>query len=556
MIPQQITTALDQATLQAVLDALPDYALITDAARNIIAANRNLSAEQRLDVERLLAASTGATSQQEWYDADSERWMQASRQSISLDAASGESLTLHMIKDITHEKRIALDLSRSLEQQNGLNLILRAIQTAQNPGQVLEVAVDHVLQISWLGVRTSAAAFLRRGQEIRKVVSRNLSTSVDKGCARVEFGHCLCGQVAESGETIVCAHVDERHHYNYQGMVDHGHVILPLKWQSQILGVLCFYLDAGEELEENRREFLEAVASVVATAIGRLNYQSQLAQSERLSSVGMLAAGVAHEIKNPLGLTLTSVEWLDEDLPPILKHCRTLRERLIEEVGAERAKTLLDDLGELRNDELLQDMAQCARNALDGVLRVRSIVRDLGIYSRADDNRLDRVSLVDVVERAINLAYNEIKYRARVTREFRQIPPILANEERLAQVFLNLLVNAAHAIDKGDPQNNEIRVGLWQEGDKVYAEVEDTGKGIDTADLPYLFEPFFTTKERGAGTGLGLYISHNIVTSLGGQIDVESTLGSGSRFVISLPVAETGLPDTAALTDEQDAKIL
>jgi PAS domain S-box-containing protein len=449
-----------------------------------------------------------------------------------------------VISDVTERKRITQALSRSLEQQNGLNLILRAIQATQTPVQVLEVGLDQVLQISWLGMQASAAAFLLRGQQLHKVVSRNLSPGVDQGCAQIALGQCLCGRVAQTGEPILCAHGDEGasedngwHTHHAKGGGDHGHVILPLKWQSQILGVLCFYVSAGDELDDHRRDFLEAVASILATAIGRLSYQSQLAQADRLSSVGLLAAGVAHEIKNPLALALSNVEWLVEDLPPILEQSRILRQGVIDEFGAKRAGTLLSEVGDLGDDELLQDMTQCTRNVLDGVRRVGTIVRDLGRFSRDDEGQLSRVSPVEVMERALTLAYNEIKYRARLSRDFKQTPPVLANEGRLSQVFLNLLVNAAHAIDEGDPENNEIRVCLWHEGEEVITEVEDTGKGIAPADLPYLFEPFFTTKEKGVGTGLGLYISNNIVTALGGRLEVESLLPHGTRFIVRLPIA-------------------
>jgi len=443
-----------------------------------------------------------------------------------------------MSKEVTDDKRLAQELSQSLEQQNALNRILRALQLAQTPGQVLEAAIDHVIEISWLGVRTSAAGFLLRGQQLHKVVSRNLPPAVEKDCAELALGQCLCGRVAETGKPIVSAHVDEQHDVSYEGMADHGHVVLPLKWQSETLGVLNFYLAAGAALDDNRTKFLEGVASIVAGALGRLAYQSQLAQSERLSSVGLLAAGVAHEIKNPLALVLTTVEWLAEGLPPIVEQCRTLRKRLEEELGVERANMLLSDISDLRNDELLQDLAECTKNALEGVHRVRSIVRDLNTFSRADEDHLSHVSLSDVLERAVNLSYHEMKYRARVTRDLRQTPPVLAHEGRLAQVFLNLLVNAAHAIDGGNPKGNEILVRVWHDRDQVFAEVKDTGKGIKATDLPYLFEPFFTTKGRNVGTGLGLYISNNIVTSLGGRLDVESTPGQGTRFILSLPAAK------------------
>jgi PAS domain S-box-containing protein len=449
-----------------------------------------------------------------------------------------------VISNVTERKRITQALSRTLEQQNGLNLILRAIQATQTPVQVLEVGLDHVLQISWLGMQASAAAFLLRGQQLHKVVSRNLSPDVDQGCAQIALGQCLCGHVAQRGEPIICAQGDKFasedkgwHNHHAKDGGDHGHVILPLKWQSQVLGVLCFYVSAGDELDDHRRDFLEAVASILATAIGRLTYQSQLAQAERLSSVGLLTAGIAHEIKNPLALALTNVEWLVEDLPPILEQSRLLRQRVIDKLGAKRASKLLSDLADLGDDELLQDMTQCAKNVLDSMHRARTIVRDLGTFSRADEDQLSRVSPVEVMESALTLAYNKIKYRARLTRDFKQTPPVLANEGRLAQVYLNLLVNAAHAIDEGDPENNEIRVRLWHEGEEVITEVEDTGKGIAPADLPYLFEPFFTTKEKSGGTGLGLYISNNIVTALGGRLEVESLLPHGSRFVVRLPIA-------------------
>ena len=153
---------------------------------------------------------------------------------------------------------------------------------------------------------------------------------------------------------------------------------------------------------------------------------------------------------------------------------------------------------------------------------------------------------------AVNLSYHEIKNRAHVTRCLQEAPYVLANEGRLAQVFLNLLVNAAHAIDKGDPSGNEILVRVWQDGDEVVAEVKDTGKGIDAADLPYVFEPFFTTKQRGVGTGLGLYISNNIVTALGGRLDVESTVGRGTRFLLRLPVADLSDARRAVTPSDKD----
>ncbi len=169
-----------------------------------------------------------------------------------------------------------------MNRRNGLDRIQRAVHGAQTPAQILEVAIDQVLQVPWLGMQTSAAAFLMRRQQLRKVVSRNLPPAVDHNCAQLSLGHCLCGRVAQSGESIVCTHVDERHN-DYKGMADHGHVVLPLTWQSQTLGVLNFYLAAGEEINEQRARFLEDVASIVAQALGRLTSKLNSAEvSENL----------------------------------------------------------------------------------------------------------------------------------------------------------------------------------------------------------------------------------------------------------------------------------
>jgi CheY-like chemotaxis protein/anti-sigma regulatory factor (Ser/Thr protein kinase) len=151
-----------------------------------------------------------------------------------------------------------------------------------------------------------------------------------------------------------------------------------------------------------------------------------------------------------------------------------------------------------------------------------------------------------VIEVAVNMAFNEIKHRARLVKEYGQTSTVLANDGRLSQVFLNLLINAAHAIQEGDVDHNEIRVRTWQEGDEVLAEVRDTGNGISAEHLPHLFEPFFTTKAMGAGSGLGLPISKTIVEEYGGRIEVSSEVGKGTSFIVRLPLRKAAEPDDAA----------
>ncbi|MFY0584083.1 sensor histidine kinase [Cystobacter fuscus] len=170
-----------------------------------------------------------------------------------------------------------------------------------------------------------------------------------------------------------------------------------------------------------------------------------------------------------------------------------------------------------------------------GITRVRDIVRQLKMFSRGDeDGALAPVDVHRVLESSIDMAVNELKHRARLVRDYGEPVQVQAKEGRLGQVFLNLLVNAAHAIPEGNAAGNEVRVVTRREGARVRIEVRDTGVGISPEHLGRMFEPFFTTKPVGVGTGLGLSICHDIVTSFGGQMGVESREGHGSTFWILL----------------------
>jgi two-component system cell cycle sensor histidine kinase/response regulator CckA len=177
------------------------------------------------------------------------------------------------------------------------------------------------------------------------------------------------------------------------------------------------------------------------------------------------------------------------------------------------------------------------RNALTGVDRVRAIARDLKSFSRSDPDARGPVDVRRVLESAINMAAHEIRLRARLVTRFEDVPPVLANEARLGQVFLNLLLNAAQALPERQSEQNEVRVMTSAgEGDRVLIDVSDTGPGIPEAVLDRIFDPYFTTKPLGVGTGLGLAIGRSIVTSLGGSITAANSPGGGATFRVSLPI--------------------
>jgi PAS domain S-box-containing protein len=237
--------------------------------------------------------------------------------------------------------------------------------------------------------------------------------------------------------------------------------------------------------------------------------QAQLLVASRLASVGTLAAGVAHEINNPLAFVNANVLYLGDEL-----------ERHRQAVGP-------------ATDELLQLVAETRQ----GVERIGLIVRDLKAFSRVDSE--DISSVVDVrkvLAFAEKMAGKEMRQRARVVREIQPVPPVKANESRLGQVFLNLLLNAAQAIPDGAAPDHEIRIRTRTDGlGRAVVEVSDTGRGIPEDLRARVFDPFFTTKPVGEGTGLGLSICLGIVRSLGGEILLDSEVGRGSTFRVALP---------------------
>lgn len=180
-------------------------------------------------------------------------------------------------------------------------------------------------------------------------------------------------------------------------------------------------------------------------------------------------------------------------------------------------------------------MLEQLRDALDGTQRINTITRSLGTFSRVEDPVVCPVNIQSCMEHAATMGFNELKYRARLVKDYGAVAPVLASEGKLAQVFLNLLINAAHAIPEGRVAQNEIRVRTWCEGDSVFGEVSDTGKGIAPEHMDFIFEPFFTTKGPGVGSGLGLSICKSIVSGFGGDITCSSEPGKGSRFVVRLP---------------------
>ncbi len=245
-------------------------------------------------------------------------------------------------------------------------------------------------------------------------------------------------------------------------------------------------------------------------------YQQQLIFADRMASVGTLAAGVAHEINNPLTYVAANVDTAIEEIRALAGGSASGR---------------------------LKDLEEMLMEAREGAARITKIVRGLKTFSRLDEERRGPTDLAPVLEISINMAFNEIRHRGRLVKDYGKVPLVDADDARLGQVFVNLLVNAAQALPPGNADANEIRIATSTDADgNAVIEVRDTGLGIPPAVLARIFDPFFTTKPVGVGTGLGLAICHNIVTGMGGRISAESVIDRGSTFRVVLPASSAVAP--------------
>jgi signal transduction histidine kinase len=262
--------------------------------------------------------------------------------------------------------------------------------------------------------------------------------------------------------------------------------------------------------------------------------QDQLMQSEKLASIGQLAAGVAHEINNPVGYVFSNFGTLERYLDDLFRMLAAYEEAeplLAATPAGARLATLR---AEIELDYLKEDVRTLMAESCEGIKRVRKIVQDLKDFSHVDTRQeWEWVDLHKGIDSTLNIVNNEIKYKADVVKLYGTLPEVQCLPSELNQVFMNLLVNAAHAINK---ERGTIVVRSGTCGDEVWVEVEDDGCGIEKDKLKRVFDPFFTTKPVGKGTGLGLSLSYGIVKKHGGRLELDSEPGRGTRMRVALPV--------------------
>lgn len=295
---------------------------------------------------------------------------------------------------------------------------------------------------------------------------------------------------------------------------------------------------AEQSIKEQGVHLQEALAELQRSHETLKHTHEQMIQSEKMAAIGLLAAGVAHEINNPLGFITSNlgvlekyVQTLSDNYQSHLKLCAAL---VAQDQGriheAHREAEEFQETFDL--DEIIDDLGPIVKETHEGCDRIKKIVQDLKSFSQADTGYRETIDLNVVIERVMGILWNEIKYKAELTKEYGQIPLIVVNPRQIEQAFFNVLMNASQSIVK----RGRITVRTFLRGNDVVLEVEDTGKGMSKEAVARIFDPFFTTREPGEGPGLGLSISYEIIKRHQGSVSIDSVIDAGTKVTIILPV--------------------
>ena len=417
---------------------------------------------------------------------------------LSLSAA-----TLHVALWVLYSARTGRPLGGGRLDRIRVGLLLLASALAWWPGALVAPTV-HRHTVAWLGVTYRTADATPGGVAVFLLVIATVAVPAMRYLRAAREGVPGARAHAAGFAVLACAAVAET---LVAAQLVHGPYVMELGFLSCLLAVVG---EMAARLVRDARELAALSTRLEAQVEARTKELATahlaLARTDRLAALGRLAAGVAHEINNPLASILGNALFAKDEVA-----------RLGPGPGSEATAAL----GEI----------------VESAERIRSIVRDLGTFAREErpGSTGGRADVHEVLESALTLVRHEVKHRAQVTRDLRASHPAASDPARLAQVLVGLLGNAAEAIPPGAPEANEIRLRTRSDGRAVVIEIEDTGRGVDPADLPHLFEPFFTT--RTGAIGLGLSVCHGIVTALGGRIEVEPGPGGGTRARVTLPAA-------------------
>lgn len=300
-------------------------------------------------------------------------------------------------------------------------------------------------------------------------------------------------------------------------------------------------INAEELLDEKTRTLYESYTSLEKVLDELKTSQSILIQSEKMASIGQLAAGVAHEINNPIGFSLSNLSTLTDYIESLLKLDTIVMSQITSIQDQQFSKSYLKKREEEDIDFLIGDIKSLLADSIKGLNRVSGIVKSLKKVTHASTAEKSTCNINDLIEEAIKVVWNELKYSMELEREFTNLPLFHCHEGEIQQVLMNLFINAAHACEDNPPIKKSIlRIRTYEkcQGEQLWLaiDVADNGKGIPENVIKRIFDPFFTTKPVGVGTGLGLSVTYGIIERHSGKISVVSEEGKGTIFTILLPI--------------------
>jgi two-component system NtrC family sensor kinase len=545
------------ALARLMLDNSPEMALLVDPATlQIMMANASVVKTLGYSLAQLqgLAITEIESALQDvfyWDDVRTGQYLEVQSQEGQYRCAQGELLTVSKSIRLLDHEGAPLLLVQAVQTRNERKAEDALAQTLSQLRATLESTGNGILVIGWQGRIDSMNRLFGKMWE----VSDNLLDSHDD--ARI-LGF-VAGRVIESEllHARLSAIVDKR---ETEDLLHHqdGRVFevssRPQYLGEQIIGRVFGFQDitqrtlAEAALRESRdlleqrvrsrtadlntvNETLQQEKERQAILIKRLEEaQNQLLQSERMASIGQLAAGVAHEINNPVGFVNSNLGSLQRYVTDMLRLLS-----VYEKAEGALPGAAMQEISQVKADIdvafLREDVANLLVESLDGLKRVTRIVQDLKDFSHVDESERQWADLEAGLESTLRVVWNELKYKAEVIKEFAGIPPVECFAFQLNQVFMNLLINASHAIEG----RGTIAIRTGHDDACVWVEVQDSGRGIKPEHLSRIFEPFFTTKPVGQGTGLGLSLAYGIVKKHDGHIEVKSELGQGTVFRVILP---------------------
>lgn len=545
------------ALARLMLDNSPEMSLLVNPATlQIMMANASVVKTLGYSLAQLqgLAITEIESALQDvfyWDDVRTGQYLEVQSQEGQYRCAQGELLTVNKSIRLLDHEGAPLLLVQAVQTRNERKAEDALAQTLSQLRATLESTGNGILVIGWQGRIESMNRLFGKMWEI----SDDLLDSHDDGrilgfvAGRViesELLHARLGAIVDKRETEDLLHhqdgrvfeVSSRPQYLGEQIIGRVFGFQDITQRTLAEAALRESRDLLEQRVQSRTADLNTVNETLqqekerqAILIKRLEEaQNQLLQSERMASIGQLAAGVAHEINNPVGFVNSNLGSLQRYVTDMLR-LLSVYEKAEGALPGAATQEINQVKADIDVEFLREDVANLLVESLDGLKRVTRIVQDLKDFSHVDESERQWADLEAGLESTLRVVWNELKYKAEVIKEFAGIPQVECFAFQLNQVFMNLLINASHAIEG----RGTIAIRTGHDDACVWVEVQDSGRGIKPEHLSRIFEPFFTTKPVGQGTGLGLSLAYGIVKKHDGRIEVKSELGQGTVFRVILP---------------------